>query len=234
MIKYSLIIPCFNEAANLPNLIKKCEAITQNRNLEVIIVNNGSKDNTSEILNKSLGESSQILKVEIINNKGYGHGILVGLRKAKGEIIGWTHGDIQTDPADFLTGIKFFTKWKKNIFVKGIRKKRPFTDVFFTYGMSFFESILFKYFLFDINAQPTIFHKDLLKKIKNPPNDFTLDLFFYVLAKKEKIPIYKFPVIFRKRKHGASSWNISFFSRLKFILLTLKSSLIVYKKIKSN
>jgi glycosyltransferase involved in cell wall biosynthesis len=106
MIKYSLIIPCFNEAANLPNLIKKCEAFAKN-NFEVIIVNNGSKDNTSEILSKLLGKSSQILKVEIINNKGYGHGILEGLKKAKGEIIGWTHGDIQTDPADFLKGIKF-------------------------------------------------------------------------------------------------------------------------------
>ena len=214
MIKYSLIIPCFNEAANLPNLIKKCEAFAKN-NFEVIIVNNGSKDNTSEILSKLLGKSSQILKVEIINNKGYGHGILEGLKKAKGEIIGWTHGDIQTDPADFLKGIKFFNKGKKNIFVKGLRKERPFNDIFFTWGMSFFESILFKYFLFDINAQPTIFHRDFLEKIKNPPNDFTLDLFFYVLARREKIPVYRFPVIFRKRKQGVSSWNVSFYSKFK-------------------
>ena len=42
MIKYSLIIPCFNEAKNLPKLIKKCQALTHKRDIEVIIVNNSN------------------------------------------------------------------------------------------------------------------------------------------------------------------------------------------------
>lgn len=232
MIKYSLIIPCFNEAKNLPKLIKKCEAITQKSDIEVIIVNNGSTDNSSQILSKILRNQSRIVRAEIANNQGYGHGILFGLNRAKGEILGWTHGDIQSDPNDFLSAIAFFTETKKNIFVKGTRIKRPLKDLFFTWGMSFFESILFKNFLFDINAQPTVFHKSFLKKMKNLPLDFSLDLFFYVIARKEKIPVYRFPVIFKKREKGRSSWNKNWINKFKFILLNINSSILICKNIK--
>ena len=40
-------------------------------------------------------------------------------------------------------------------------------------GMSFFETLLFKKIMIDINAQPTLFSKELLKFINNFPNDFT-------------------------------------------------------------
>ena len=234
MIKYSLIIPCFNEAQNLRKLIKKCEAITEADDIEVIIVNNGSTDNSSEILGKLLSKPSRISIVEIRKNIGYGHGIIFGIKKAKGEIIGWTHGDIQSDPTDFLRGITYFTAGKKNIFVKGLRKKRPLIDILLTFGMSVFVSILFKKSFFDINAQPTIFHKIFLKDIKSPPKDFSLDLFFYALARQKKMPIYRFPVFFKKRERGLSSWNVYWYSKFKFTLLTLKSCFSIYKNIKKN
>ena len=51
-MKLSLIIPCFNEAKNLPYLFKKIEKILKNNKYEVILVNNGSEDNTLELIDE--------------------------------------------------------------------------------------------------------------------------------------------------------------------------------------
>ncbi len=46
----SLIIPCFNEAENLALLCERCQQLSQINGLEVILVDNGSSDNTQKIL----------------------------------------------------------------------------------------------------------------------------------------------------------------------------------------
>ena len=87
--------------------------------------------------------------------------------------------------------------------------------------MSFFESILLGKFFWDINAQPTMFPKKFFKSWKNPPDDFSLDLFCYYEAKKQKLKIHRFPVKFDKRLYGHSKWNFGFSSKLKFIKRTI-------------
>ena len=49
-------------------------------------------------------------------------------------------------------------------------------------GMSVFETLLFRKNMIDINAQPTLFNRDLLKLINNFPNDFTIDLYVFYIA----------------------------------------------------
>ena len=49
-MKFSLIIPCFNEAKNIPMLLKRCGAIADPGNIEIILVDNGSTDETQEVL----------------------------------------------------------------------------------------------------------------------------------------------------------------------------------------
>ena len=163
---------------------------------------------------------------------GYGGGILVGLSAATGDVLGWTHADLQTDPSDFLIGIKKFDNETGSLFVKGLRKGRPFADYIFTFGMSVFESLLFRKVYWDINAQPTIFHKSFLESLQNPPSDFSLDLFVYVHAKRRQLNIERIPVYFYERKHGQSNWNIDWKSKRKFILRTLRYSVELYMEIK--
>ena len=49
-MKYSLIIPCYNEEKNLPLLLDKCKNILLKNDIELVIVNNGSLDKSSEVL----------------------------------------------------------------------------------------------------------------------------------------------------------------------------------------
>ena len=61
---------------------------------------------------------------------------------AGGEYIGWTHADMQTDPADILKALEIIEREQGLVFVKGNRKGRPLFDVFFTAGMSLFETFI--------------------------------------------------------------------------------------------
>lgn len=233
-MKLSLVIPCYNEAQNIPLLLERCKSITLNNNIEVILVDNGSTDESSIIFEQLLPSypSCRVVRVEV--NQGYGFGILAGLNTATGDVLGWTHADMQTDPQDALEGFKFFQKYGTNIFVKGRRYGRPLADIIFTIGMSIFETILLKNKLWDINAQPTMFSKAFFKSWKNAPTDFSLDLYAYYMARQSSLNIYRFPVKFGERAHGVSHWNVNWTAKKKFILRTIKFSLQLRKNQSAN
>jgi len=220
-LNISLVIPCFNESKNLPFLYKKLLILLDYEKIEIILVDNGSSDETYSILKSFQLANKNIKVLKVDQNIGYGNGILEGLKVASGDILSWTHADMQTDPNDILRGLKFFSKSNKEIFVKGFRKGRPFLDKLFTFFMSVYCSLKLGNIYRDINAQPVMFDSSFYKSWVNPPKDFSLDLYAYFMAKKFNYKIYKFPVIFSKRLFGLSSWNINFPSKLKFINRTI-------------
>lgn len=236
MGKVSLIIPCYNEAKSLPLLISRCGEVFKNTPVEVILVNNGSTDNSKKILSELTSQYPFMSVVTVEKNIGYGSGILAGLRVAKNDLLAWTHADMQTDPADILKGLVFLKTPKNNerVFVKGSRFGRPFLDVVFTVAMSFFETVFLQKVMWDINAQPTIFSRQFFETWKNPPEDFSLDLYAYYQAKVAGLTIKRFKVHFGERAHGVSHWNISWGAKMKFIKRTLIFSFELRKRLKSD
>jgi len=230
-MKFSLVIPCYNESDNLPLLLERCKDIVRHSDHEVILVDNGSTDNSTDVLNHLIPYYPGCRSVRVQENKGYGYGILDGLRSARGEILAWTHADMQTDPQDVLRGLGHFEKFGSNIFVKGRRFGRPVGDVAFTTGMSFFETVLLRKPMWDINAQPTMFSRVFLESWKEPPHDFSLDLYAYYQARKQKVSIHRFPVRFGERAHGMSHWNVNWAAKQKFIRRTVEFSLQLKKRL---
>lgn len=223
---YSIIVPCYNEEKNIKKLVKVFKELKEEiNNLEIILVNNGSEDNTKEEIKKAIKEYPWIKAVNIKKNQGYGHGILTGLKVSSGEWKGWIHADLQISPKVFLNFIEIIeSKNRNNYFFKGLRKKRPIIDTVFTIGMSVFESLYLKTILWDINAQPTLLHKNLFEKLIDPPLDFSFDLYTFYKAKKNNYKIVRIPVLQYDREEGNSSWNTGMSSRLKLIKRTIQFS----------
>jgi glycosyltransferase involved in cell wall biosynthesis len=230
-MKFSLVIPCFNEVANLPLLLERCKLLAATPDVEVLLVDNGSTDSTAEVLEKLLPKFPGCRSIRVEKNQGYGFGIVSGLKAAKGDVLGWTHADMQTDPLDALVGLELFEKHGDEIFVKGRRYGRPFMDVVFTVSMSVFETFLLARPMWDINAQPTIFSRRFFESWTAPPNDFSLDLYAYYLAPSYGLKVYRFPVRFGERANGVSHWNINWAAKRKFIRRTIDFSLQLKKKI---
>ena len=116
-------------------------------------------------------------------------------------------------------------------FVKGSRVGRPIADNIFSIGMGIFESIILRTKLWEINAQPTIFSKKFFLSWTNPPSDFSLDLYSYVMAKKNNLRIKRFKVFFPERFSGNSSWNTGLRAKVTLIQRTVKFSFQLRKRI---
>ncbi|MGX0891681.1 glycosyltransferase involved in cell wall biosynthesis [Pseudomonas sp. ADAK2 TE3594] len=230
-MKFSLIIPCFNESANLPLLLERCKDFARLPDVEVILVDNGSTDDSPRVLRDLLPLYPGLRSIRVEKNQGYGFGILSGLSVAEGEILGWTHADMQTDPQDALRGLKLFEQYGSDIFVKGRRYGRPMSDVVFTVCMSLFETLLLRKPLWDINAQPTMFSKRFYQSWQHPPHDFSLDLYAYYLARSHHLDVHRFSVKFGDRAHGSSHWNINWAAKLKFIRRTVEFSIQLKKSL---
>jgi len=220
-MKLSIIIPCYNEKSSIEDLVKNCiENI--NDKMEVLLVDNGSSDNTFQVLS-NLNLPKNIIPLRVEKNKGYGNGILFGLNHSRGEIVSWTHADLQTDISDVTRGYKLYKEEliNKSSIVKGVRKKRNLFDFFFTFSMGIYSSIILKKWMYDINAQPKIFHRTFLDEFENAPLDFSLDLFLMHFFENKNIKIKTFPVFFNKRKYGEAKGGGTFKGKLKLIKRTL-------------
>lgn len=224
----TLVIPCYNEARNLPLLVDRCRAVLRGRDdVEVLLVDNGSTDATPEVMATLLADAPGLRSLRVEPNRGYGGGILAGLRAADARFLAWTHADLQTDPNDALVGLDALlaSPDPERTFVKGRRYGRPAFDVVFTLGMAAFETALLRVPLWDINAQPTMFSRTFFETWSDPPTDFSLDLYAFYRARRQGLSLVRFPVRFGPRAFGTSTWNTGLQARWRFIRRTVDYSL---------
>lgn len=230
----SIVVACHNERDNIAPLLQRFDEAHKRLPFELIIVNDGSTDDTGEVVSSEL-KKPQYQFARLITypkNKGYGGAIMTGLRAAKADLLAWTHADLQTDPLDCVKAYEAFSQSPlENKIVKGRRINRPLGPTLFTFLMSFIATTVFGRVLFDINAQPKLFGRDFYNKLSDPPTDFSLDLYLLVMAKKLGYSILTVPVRFGKRLHGESKWATTFSSRIKTIRRTVKYIFALRKQI---
>jgi len=209
----SLVVPCYNEEGNIPALAAGFAGLEGWG--ELILVDNGSSDGTGAAAAAAAERFAFVRAVSVPSNAGYGGGIKAGLAAAAGDHVGWTHADLQYDPAEMVALLaRLRGRAGEKLFFKGLRRGRSPAERFFTAGMSLFVSVLFGRPLTDINAQPTLFHRSLLPAFAGAPDDFSIDLFAFAAALRAGFRVERAPVRLLPRAAGSSSWNKGLGSRL--------------------
>ncbi len=96
----SIIIPMFNEADNVESTLNRVEEALASFNgtYEIIAVNDGSLDNTLEILNRVAKQNGNIKIVSYSKNFGRGRALRTGFKESRGEIIVSIDADLSYDP----------------------------------------------------------------------------------------------------------------------------------------
>ena len=159
------VISCYNEEENLPTLFDQIKIYNLEKYFEIIIVNNGSKDNSAKVINDYKKKFSEVLFLDIKEDIGWGYGILNGLRLSTSKYVGWTHGDLQYDLKELINVYKIIQENDKKyntILVKGLRKKRKLIENIFSKGMSFVSSLILLKTFTDINSQPNFFQETFM------------------------------------------------------------------------
>lgn len=222
--RLSIVLPCYNEAPGLESLAARYAEAGRGVSFELILVDNGSTDDTPKVLPGILQEHSFARSVRVEQNQGYGHGILTGLRASQGEVLSWSHADLQTDPVDVFRAWDLYRRSSRpdRTLVKGRRTGRKLTDRFITWGMQSLATVLLRTPMYEINAQPKVFHRSLLSALQEAPKDWSLDLFTLYAAKKCGWRIETIPVSFPPRRHGASSWASNWRSKYRTIARSIR------------
>lgn len=220
--KLSVVLPCYNESKSIPAILKRFSEVIGNRPVELILVNNGSFDNTAEVLKKELKNSKYKFARTVLvkKNRGYGYGIMFGLKHCKGDILSYSHADQQCDPNDVIRSYDELLKRPDitKVLMKGHRKKRILSEWIITKSLQVVTAVILWKIFDDINGQPKVFHKSFFNKLVDAPKDFKFDLYIQYMANKNKMKVACIPVDWVRRKHGRSNWAYSVFSRMKTYL----------------
>jgi glycosyltransferase involved in cell wall biosynthesis len=215
----SVVLPCYNEAAGIASILDRFQVVGGDRPFELILVDNGSTDDTPQILADLLPRYPFARSVRVEKNRGYGDGIFTGLKAAQGEILAWSHADLQTDPADVFRAWDVYREATEptRLLVKGRRRGRRFGEWLISRGMEIVALVLLRRWLSEINAQPKLFHRRLMEHVERPPIDFNFDVYVLYEAKRHGWRIRSIDVDFPPRPHGQSHWAATWSSKLRTI-----------------
>lgn len=226
-MKLSIMVPFHNEEKNVPLVLDGYRQFFGRYNFELLCIDDASADGTNTALAHHLADErnsfARLIIITAAEHRGYGHAVMTGVRQAQGEIIAWTHSDLQTDPADVFRAYDYWQEQAdRNMVVKGSRVGRTPSQIILSGGMAIVASVILHRAFFEINAQPKLFHRDFLLYLENAPDDFSLDLYLLYQAKRYGYRIATISVRFPERQHGQSSWAFSWRSKWKTIMRTIR------------
>ncbi len=226
MIEFELVLPCYNESKSLELLAKRSVDAAQDagftpHRFKLVLVENGSSDDSREVLdqisNSPLGNWIRVVNVD--KNQGYGFGLFTGLRSTTAPVIGWSHADLQCDPKDAFRAYHLLSQGDTSRrMVKGIRIGRSTKERIVSRVFEYFAFILLGLKCYELNAQPKIVSREILKYLDAPPSNFAFDLYAIYIAAKQSFSIETIEVAFPPRAFGISNWAGSFLSRYRTIL----------------
>jgi glycosyltransferase involved in cell wall biosynthesis len=102
---FSFIIPCYNESDDIEDTVKSCINQDYNGEFEILLIDDGSKDNTLEIINRLSRTYGNIRALNYEQNKGVSFARNYGVKKAQGEVVIFLNAD-EIPQTDFLTRLE--------------------------------------------------------------------------------------------------------------------------------
>ena len=216
----SIIIPVYNEQDNLENLYQRLTSVmdTFDKTYEIILTNDGSRDNSAKILNTLHQRRPEIIRIIHFNgNFGQHMAIMAGFERARGDIIITLDADLQNPPEEIPKLIAAVEQGHD--YVGGVRKNRQDTR-FRRYASKLNNYIRFKITKIRMTDQGSMlraFSKSLIDLMvaANESSLFIPALGYSLAANPTEIEVEHSP-----RAAGESKYNLYRLLRLNFDLMT--------------
>ena len=208
---YSIVISFYNEESQAAFVIKRLlEYLTaKNVDFELILVNNGSQDGTEKTITAFAQNDPRVRTTSLVDNTGFGGGMLTGLKLARGKYIGFTTAGGQVLPEHLL---KAFDTARQNpqavVKAKRLSRESLFRELA-SYGYAVLANLLFFVGILDINGHPLVLAKEVFDSFAIQSKNFMINLEILTKAKKRRLNIITVPIPYSQRAGGRSHVRLS-------------------------
>ncbi len=215
----SVIIPTYNEKDSLVHLIKSLKRVLQDyQNWEVLFIDDGSTDDSIELLTEIVNNESGFKLVQLHRNYGKSAALAEGFKVATGDYIITMDADLQDDPQEIPNliskleeGYDLVTGWKKN-------RKDPWTKRIPSKIANFVTGLITGVKVHDMNCGLKIYRRVVVKSI-----DIYGGRHRYIpaLAGQKRFRVTEIPVKHHRRQYGETKYGGSRLFHGFFDLITI-------------
>ena len=222
MPKYSIVVPLHNEHENITDLYDRLKAVMESNgeSFELVLVDDGSTDNTFNLLREIAAVDSRITVVKLRRNFGQTAGLAAGFDHARGEYIIAMDGDLQHDPADIPI---FLEKIAEGYDIVSGWRKRRIDNLWLRRILSRCANwLMAKLSGVDIHDFGTTFKAYRREILEQVPLYGEMHRFIPALASWHGASIIEVPIRNVERERGASHYGLSRTFRVFFDLITIR------------
>lgn len=219
----SVVIPLYNEAESLPELHTWIQRVMADHHFtyEIIFINDGSTDNSWEVIEQLAGKDKNVKGIKFRRNYGKSPALYCGFRKAEGDVVITMDADLQDSPDEIPELYRMITEEKYDL-VSGYKQKRydPLTK---TIPTKLFNATARRisgvHNLHDFNCGLKAYRRDVIKNIEVYGE---MHRYIPYLAKNAGFDRIGEKVVHHQaRKYGSSKFGINRFFNGYLDLLTL-------------
>ena len=216
----SVVVPLYNEEHSVETLYAEIAAALEpaGEPHEVIFVDDGSTDNSLEVLTRLHAQTTNVVVVHLRRNFGKAAALQAGFLESKGDIVVTIDADLQDDPAEIRQllakideGFDLVSGWKS-------RRNDPWTRRLLSRVFNWATAVVSGVRLHDVNCGLKAYRAEVLRGIRLYGE---LHRFIPVLAAYRGFRITEIPVHHRPREHGRSRYGLNRYLRGLFDLVTV-------------
>jgi glycosyltransferase involved in cell wall biosynthesis len=202
-MKLSVIIPVYNEVESIQVILKRVQE--QNLAHEIIVVDDGSKDGTRNIL-KELDGKNGVRVILHEHNKGKGAAVRTGMAAALGDVLLIQDADLEYDPRDYATLLKPLNEGIADVvygsrFLGGSHRVAMFWHMVANHLLTFMTNILYNTILTDMETGYKVFRRKILDGMVLHANSFDFEPEFTAKILKRNFRIFEVPITFNPRDY---------------------------------
>ncbi len=199
VMKLSVVIPVYNEARTIRQILDKVDSVDIGIEKEIVLVDDGSTDGTREILKELKGYN--IIFHEV--NKGKGAAVRTGIENSKGDIIIIQDADLEYDPNDYAKLLKpILNGDTKVVYGSRFLGKEP-TEILSHYVgnkmLTFITNLLYNSKITDMETCYKVFRKEILNGITLKSNRFEFEPEITSKILKKGYKIMEIPITYKVR-----------------------------------
>jgi len=206
MSSLSIVLPAYNEEANVENAVEQVSAVARQLGMdyEIILVNDGSADRTGEVARELMQRVPNFQLVEHYPNRGYGGSLKAGFAAATKELIAFTPADNQFV---FSEVNRLLERLDEADVVSGYRAERQDTFIrkLNAFGWNTLVQLLFGYLCRDIDCGFKLFRREVLEHVTLVSDGAMIDTEFLAGAKARGFRIAEVPVTHLPRVAGEAT-----------------------------